>query len=301
MTRRNENILADLIKLPWWVGASGAALLFVASIIIKQFQIGMFHFENAISMFLKMFAMVFALGGLLAFITSALKGNLFNKTKDLSDIKAISWQEFEFLVGEYYRRKGYSVFEMGGDSPDGGIDLLAKKNGEKIVIQCKHWKAFKVDVKIARELYGVMIDSTASGAVLITSGDFTQPTIDFVKDKPIELIDGPKLAKLIAEAKAVVQKPATPAKSRAVLIPTEPPPLNKEEKDRTFMPPAMRAELEAREKSQAFTDGNPVCPDCKIHMVLRVAQRGPTPGSKFWGCPNYPKCRNTINFETNKA
>lgn len=301
MTRGKTNLLEDLIKLPWWVGASGAVMLFLSSIIIKQFQIGIFHFENIASILLKFLAMIFALGGLLSFMTAALKGKLFNKTKDLPDIKAISWQEFEFLVGEYYRRKGYSVFEMGGDSPDGGIDLLAKRNGEKIVIQCKHWKAFKVDVKIARELYGVMVDSTASGAVLITSGDFTQPTIDFVTDKPIELIDGPKLAKLIAEAKAVAQKPAMPAKSRAVLIPTDPPPLKKEERDRTFMPPAMRAELEAREKAQAFTDGNPVCPDCKTHMVLRVAQRGPTPGSKFWGCPNYPKCRNTINFEINKA
>ena len=80
-----------------------------------------------------------------------------------------------------------------------------------------------MDVKIARELYGVMVDATASGAVLITSGSFTQPAMDFVRDKPIELIDGPKLAKLLSEAKAAAQEPAIPAKSRAVLIPTEPP------------------------------------------------------------------------------
>lgn len=301
MARKRENLIEDLIKLPWWIDLSGAAILFVASIKIQEIPIGIFHLENLVAPFLKIFALVFAIGGLLSFIIALVKRIFFNKTESLSDIKAMRWQDFEFLVGEYYRRKGYAVFEMGGDSPDGGIDLLAKKNGEKLIIQCKHWQAFKVDVKIARELYGVMVDATASGAVLITSGDFTQPTIDFVKDKPIELIDGYKLAKLIAEVKTVAQKPAIPEKSRATLIPTEPPPLKKVEKDRAFMPPGMRAELEAREKLQAFTDGNPVCPDCKIHMVLRIAQRGPSPGSKFWGCPNYPKCRHTVNFEANKA
>lgn len=294
MARRDENILKLLIEAPWWVGISGAVLLFIASIVVRQFQIGIFHFEIAVSAILKMFAFVSALGGLLSLISALIKGNLFNKTGGLPDIKAMSWQDFEFLVGEYYRRKGYSVFQMGGDSPDGGIDLIAQKNGEKLVIQCKHWKAYKVDVKILRELYGVMVDSTASGAVLITSGDFTQPSIDFVKDKPIELIDGAKLAKLIAEVKAVAQKPAVPYKRQAVLIPTEPPPLKKEEKDRAYMPPGMRAELEAKEK--AFSEANPTCPHCKKPMVLRVAQRGPTPGSKFWGCTNYPACRQTMPF-----
>jgi restriction system protein len=301
MARKKENLLEDLIKLPWWVGVSGAVLFFTVSIIIKQFQIGMFHFENAASVCLRMFAIVFALGGVLSFIGALFKGRLLNKTEKLTDIKSLSWQEFESLVGEYYRRKGYSVSEIGGNSPDGGIDLLAKKNGEKLVIQCKHWKAFKVDVKIARELYGVMVDATGSGAVLITSGDFTQPTIDFVKDKPIELIDGPKLVKLIAEAKAITQKASLPAKSRAVLIPTEPPPLKKDENNRAYMPPSMRAELDAREKSEIFTDNNPVCPTCKTHMVLRTAQRGPTPGAKFWGCTNYPKCRQIISLEANKV
>ncbi|MCX5783834.1 MAG: DUF2726 domain-containing protein [Elusimicrobia bacterium] len=35
----------------------------------------------------------------------------------------------------------------------------------------------------------------------------------------------------------------------------------------------------------------PICPTCKIQMVLRTSSHGPNPGSKFWGCGNYPKCR----------
>ena len=301
MARRTESFFESIITAPWWLGFLFAVALYLAGLVVPHFQITMFHMENALARLLKLFAVVFAIGGTISIIVAATKGRLFNKTNGLADIKAMAWRDFEFLVGEYYRRKGYTVTEMGGPTPDGGIDLVAQNNGAKLVIQCKHWKAYKLDVKIARELYGVMVDSTASGAVLITSGDFTQPAIDFVKDKPIELIDGPKLAGLIPEVKAAGHKPAAPYQRKAVLIPTEPPPLKKEEKERAFMPPGMRAELEVREREQAFKDENPVCPVCKTRLVLRVAQRGPRPGSKFWGCPNYPECKHTVSFETPAA
>jgi hypothetical protein len=38
----------------------------------------------------------------------------------------------------------------------------------------------------------------------------------------------------------------------------------------------------------------PLCPKCGIPLTLRTATRGPTPGQKFWGCPNYPRCRAVI-------
>jgi 8-oxo-dGTP diphosphatase len=60
------------------------------------------------------------------------------------------------------------------------------------------------------------------------------------------------------------------------------------------MPPGIRAELEARRELEAGPGGDPVCPDCKKPMVLRITQRGPNPGSKFWGCVNYPACGRTV-------
>ncbi len=70
------------------------------------------------------------------------------------------------------------------------------------------------------------------------------------------------------------------------------------EAPKVSMPPGMRRELEARVKALAAED--PVCPECKTRMVLRIAQAGPNPGSKFWGCANYPKCRATIPFAADK-
>lgn len=38
----------------------------------------------------------------------------------------------------------------------------------------------------------------------------------------------------------------------------------------------------------------PFCPKCGKEMVLRTARKGPSLGSKFWGCSNYPACKGTL-------
>lgn len=41
-------------------------------------------------------------------------------------------------------------------------------------------------------------------------------------------------------------------------------------------------------------EGTPICPKCDSQMVLRTAKKGGQQGEKFWGCSNYPKCRETL-------
>lgn len=35
------------------------------------------------------------------------------------------------------------------------------------------------------------------------------------------------------------------------------------------------------------------CPNCNAAMSLRTAKKGKNPGSKFWGCKKYPRCKGT--------
>ena len=35
------------------------------------------------------------------------------------------------------------------------------------------------------------------------------------------------------------------------------------------------------------------CPKCSSPMSLRTAKKGKNPGSKFWGCNKYPRCKGT--------
>lgn len=41
----------------------------------------------------------------------------------------------------------------------------------------------------------------------------------------------------------------------------------------------------------------PRCPQCNAPIVLRTATRGANQGGKFWGCPNYPRCRGIVEYE----
>ena len=69
--------------------------------------------------------------------------------------------------------------------------------GSVPTVQCKHWKTQKVDVRVVREMYGVMTAERASGAIIITSGLFTQDVRIFAEDKPIDLVEGYQLSDLI--------------------------------------------------------------------------------------------------------
>jgi restriction system protein len=116
-----------------------------------------------------------------------------------SALNGMTWQEFEMLVGEAFRRGGYSVAETGGGGADGGVDLVLRKDGEKFLAQCKQWKAYKVGVTSIRELYGVMAASGAAGGVVVTSGVFTQEARDFAAGLNIDLIDGAELHEIIKQ------------------------------------------------------------------------------------------------------
>lgn len=41
----------------------------------------------------------------------------------------------------------------------------------------------------------------------------------------------------------------------------------------------------------------PYCPKCSIPMQLRTAKSGANAGRQFWGCSNYPKCREILTLE----
>ena len=110
----------------------------------------------------------------------------------------LSWRQFESLVSEAFRRKGFLVLDNIEDGPDGGVDLRLRKNGQVVFVQCKHWKARSVGVKVVRELYGVMAAKNVKHGIVVTYGEFTSEAREFGKANSIALIDGPKLTQMIA-------------------------------------------------------------------------------------------------------
>ena len=112
----------------------------------------------------------------------------------------MTWLEFELLVGEAFRLDGFAVEAQGGAGPDGGVDLVLRRSGEKFLVQCKQWRAMKVGVEIVRELYGVMAARGATGGFVVTSGMFTDAAKEFAEGRNVVLIDGRILLDTIERA-----------------------------------------------------------------------------------------------------
>jgi restriction system protein len=117
------------------------------------------------------------------------------------DVASLSWQEFETLVGEGFRHRGFQVTERGGAGPDGGVDLAIARGHERFLVQCKQWRAQQVGVSVVRELYGVMAAERVAGGYVVTSGTFTKDAKEFAAGRNIELIDGKGLDRALQFAK----------------------------------------------------------------------------------------------------
>lgn len=114
-------------------------------------------------------------------------------------LESMSWRQFEMLVGEVFRRKGFKVEERGGSGPDGGVDLALRLGSDLYFVQCKQWKVTRVGVATVRELYGVMAAEHAVGGFVVASGDFTDDARQFAEGRSIELVGTDKLLDLIEE------------------------------------------------------------------------------------------------------
>ncbi|MBN2385560.1 MAG: DUF2726 domain-containing protein [Anaerolineales bacterium] len=59
--------------------------------------------------------------------------------------------------------------------------------------------------------------------------------------------------------------------------------------------PLLKASMNApiKKSEPSSLEAAPVCPKCGIPMVVRTAAQGAHKGEQFYGCPNYPRCRET--------
>ena len=285
--------LLDLISeicfyLPVWaillipIICGGGSYLAIDYLIQNKLQM-MFAGEIGGTITVSVSLLVFALTAVAAlkgFLGRKQRKALLAQTQSLDALRALSWQEFELLIAEVYRTEGFKVTELGGNGPDGGIDLTATaSNGDHYLIQCKHFKTSKVGVKIVREMLGVLAKEGGHQAVVIATGAYTKDAIQFAEGQPIELIDGPRLIERIQAYKAQAPQANETVREQ----PTQP----------TYVAPSSSA-APAQPADQAQTSSPTApCPKCGSGLVERTAKRGPNAGNTFFGCSNFPKCRYT--------
>lgn len=281
MARRKNGIAEDLFKitatLPWWIGIALAVAVYVLLQPYAVLETPIQAVPGQISRVVagqmgRTFAyygqyilpLLFLSGALASFFKQRKRKNLVRiagsgKTND--PLHDINWKDFELLVSEVFRMRGFTVMENDSGGADGGIDLVLKKDGEIFLVQCKQWRAYKVSVSVVRELLGVMVTKGAAGGFVVTSGIFTSEAQSFAKGQNIELIDGSMLAEMIEKTHGMTSNRVDSAKKNA------------------------------SESTLSTTTVEPSCPQCGNAMVKRVARKGANSGKNFWGCVEYPRCR----------
>lgn len=207
--RKKTNFLEDLFNmaaaLPWWVGVALAVAVFwyldslaaqpiPVATNAEQLLSGVKYQALQTLGFYGRFVFPFFLlaGAVASFFARRKRIKLLATARNSGSsdpLSTLSWHDFELLVGQYFRELGYSVAETSFGA-DGGVDLRVKDGAETYLVQCKLWKASKVPVTVVRELYGVMMAEGASGAIVVTSGEFTPDAKGFAEGKSIVLVDG---------------------------------------------------------------------------------------------------------------
>lgn len=119
------------------------------------------------------------------------------------NLASMDWEDFEHLLREIFAKE-FSA--NGGEvkvtqaSRDGGVDAIAFDpdpiRGGKIVIQAKRYTS-TVGVSAVRDLYGTVMNEGATKGILVTTADFGPDAYEFVKNKPLSLMNGANLLYLL--------------------------------------------------------------------------------------------------------
>jgi len=110
-----------------------------------------------------------------------------NLRKEVSWWKGLDGRSFERELVRLFKGRGYEVEWTGRSGWDGGVDILLKANGKKIIVQCKAHKNY-VGPGPVRDLYGTLMHKGADQAWLITTSGFWGGAASFANGKPIRLL-----------------------------------------------------------------------------------------------------------------
>lgn len=275
MARRKESGLDVVAALPWPVGVVlgvlgfwalryGAGWYFSHSGGPLTAGLGQQLSAGALTPLAWLLLVACWIGAAVSFARRRQRVRLLATRTDLESIAALDWRQFEQLVGEAFRRDGYTVEETGQGGADGGVDLVLRKGGRTTLVQCKRWRQRQVPVTTVREMWGLLAHYGADAVAIVCVGGYSPDARRFATGKAIRLITGEELVRMVRAVQ--VATAATPA--TAHIEPT----------------------LGQEPDMERSADAPPPCPTCSGPMARRTNRQT---GAAFWRCTNYPRCRGT--------
>ena len=125
--------------------------------------------------------------------------NILDGFDSNSNLAVMPWEEFEVLVRDLFAKEfstNTCKVEVTRASRDAGVDAIAFDEdpirGGKFVIQAKRYNNL-VPVSAVRDLYGTVMNEGAVKGILVTTSYFGPDALEFVKNKPLTLINGEQL------------------------------------------------------------------------------------------------------------
>ena len=208
MARKKQSLIeraTNLVSmLPWWAGTTCALVSFLVLRWQATLQILSTPEENTpdtvvigeLAHWLAMFGQyllpgLFLTAALLSAVKKTKRQNLYYKISNSvtqESLNNLSWRDFELLVGEYFKRRGFNV-----EKTKSGVDLIARKDKEKYLIQCQQWKICETGVHLVRELSEIVAEDEATRGIVVTSGEFDKDATTSANADNILLLGGREL------------------------------------------------------------------------------------------------------------
>jgi restriction system protein len=120
-----------------------------------------------------------------------------------TNLATMDWQDFEHFIRELFEKEfggGDAEVKVTQASRDHGVDAVVFDSdpvrGGKIIIQAKRYTN-TVDVSAVRELFGTVHHEGADRGILVTTSNFGRDAHEFIKGKPLTLINGQNLLHLL--------------------------------------------------------------------------------------------------------
>lgn len=179
----DNSLFAILLRKPWWISILIAAVVSLAASMLFPREFAAYGISAGFP---------FLVIGLIAAVRQWRAPSTALVAQTLETVGAMTWRDFADAVEAGYRRNGYAVKRMAG-----GADFEMVRDGRKVLVSGKRWKAASTGIEPLRELAAAAETCGAHERIYITLGQLSDNARRFAGECGIRVMREDGLAQLL--------------------------------------------------------------------------------------------------------